>query len=245
VSRDAKKAQPFYGEVLGWKTVSFPMGNFSYDMIYAGETPDTMVGGYAAPKSDREPAHWISCVSVEDVDAAAKSAVANGGKLLEPPSEVPNAGRRARIADPQGAELYLFKSAAGDRADAPATQGRFFWNELHTTDPKSALQFYEKVVGFTHHAMDMGPGNTYHIVARNGVDRGGVTSHLGAGVAPHWLPYVYVDDTDATIARARKLGAKIPMSAEDIPGVGRFGIFQDPTGAVLAVMKPLPREQQR
>src|SRR6266851_2567884 len=114
VTRDAKKAQAFYGEVLGWKTVPFPMGKFTYEMIYAGDTPDTMIGGYAPPKNDSRPSHWISYISVEDVDATAKAATANGGKVVEAPSDIPGVGRRAGIADPQGAELYLHKSAAGD-----------------------------------------------------------------------------------------------------------------------------------
>jgi predicted enzyme related to lactoylglutathione lyase len=53
-----------------------------------------------------------------------------------------------------------------------------------------------------------------------------------------------VDDPDATIAKAKKLGATIQFGPEDIPGVGRFGVLQDPTGAVLAVMKPRPAENQ-
>jgi predicted enzyme related to lactoylglutathione lyase len=244
VSRDAKKAQAFYGEVLGWRVQPFPMGASAYEMILAGETLDTMIGGYAAPKSDRQPSHWISYVSVEDVDATAKVAAANGGKVVEAPYDALGVGRMARITDPQGADLCLFKSATGDKADAPAPAGRFFWNELHTTDPTRALTFYEKVLGFSYRSMDMGPGGTYHILSKGGVDRGGVTGHLPAGVPPHWLPYVAVDDVDATIARARKLGAKIPMDPEDLPGVGRFGVLQDPTGAILAVMKPLPMEKQ-
>jgi predicted enzyme related to lactoylglutathione lyase len=244
VTTDAKKAQAFYGEVLGWKVVPFPLGNFTYEMIYAGDTPDTMIGGYAPPKNDRQPSHWSSSVSVEDVDATAKAAIANGGRVVEAPSDIPGVGRRALIADPQGAELGLLRNTQGDRPDVTtAPPGRFFWNELHTTDPTKALAFYEKVVGFSHRSMDMGPGGTYHIVSRGGVDRGGVTSHLKSTVAPHWLPYVAVDDPDATIARAKRLGATIPMNPEDIPGVGRFGVLQDPTGAVLAIMKPLPREK--
>jgi len=241
VSKDAKKAQAFYGEVFGWKAVAFPMGATSYDMIYAGDTPDTMIGGYAAPTSANQPSHWISCVSVEDVDAAVKATTANGGKVIEPAFDAPGVFRRARIADPQGAELYLFKSATGDAPDAPVTpSGRWLWNELHTSDPTQALSFYENVVGFAHRSMDMGPAGTYHIISKGGVDRGGVTSHLQKGAPPHWLPYIAVDDTDATIARAKKLGATIPMPPEDIQGVGRFGVLQDPTGAVLAVMKPAP-----
>lgn len=238
VSKDAKKAQAFYGEVLGWKVQSFPMGDLTYEMIYAG---DTMIGGYAAPMSDRQPSHWISYVSVDDVDAAAKAAAANGGKVVDAPHDIPGVGRTVRIADPLGAEICPFKSTTGDPADEEASQGRFFWTELHTTDPAKALAFYEKVVGFSHRSMDMGPGGTYHIVGKGGVDRGGVTSQLPPGAKPHWLPYVFVDDADATIGKARKLGATIQLGPEDIPGIGRFGVIADPSGAVLAVMKPLPR----
>lgn len=245
VSKDAKKAQAFYGEVLGWKTKAMPMGAGSYEMICTGASLDTMIGGYATLDDNRGPAHWIAYVSVEDVDAAAKAATANGGKVIDAPYDTPEVGRMARIADPQGAEICLFKNVHGDAPDAQGSQGRFFWNELHTTAPEKALAFYDKVVGFAHRSMDMGPGGTYHILSKGGVDRGGVTSHLPSGVSPHWLPYVFVDDTDGTIARAKKNGATIPMPPEDIPGVGRFGVLKDPTGAVLAVMKPLPMEKQR
>jgi uncharacterized protein len=238
VSKEAKKAQAFYGEVLGWRVVPFPMGQSTYEMIYVG---DTMIGGYAAPKSDRQPSHWISYVSVEDVDATAKAATAAGGKVLDAPFDIPGVGRTARIADPQGAELCLLRNTMGDLADAPAPHGHWLWNELHTRDPAKALAFCEKVLGFSHRSMDMGPDGTYHILSRGGVDRGGVTSFLPDGVPPHWLPYVCVDDPDATIARARKLGAKIQAGPADIPGVGRFGVLQDPTGAVLAILKPNPR----
>jgi predicted enzyme related to lactoylglutathione lyase len=240
VSGDPKKAQAFYGAVLGWKTVPFPMGDSAYEMIYAG---DTMIGGYAAPAVAGQRSHWISYVSVDDVDVAAKAASASGGKVLEPPFDIPNVGRAARIADAQGAELYLFRKVNDDPVDGVPPPGGWLWNELHTTDPAQALRFYEKVVGFSNRAMDMGPAGTYHILSRGDVDRGGVTSHLNAGVRPHWLPYVAVDDVDATIATARKLGATIPMPPEDIPGVGRLGILEDPTGAVLAMLKPVPAEK--
>lgn len=247
ISKDAEKAQAFYGELLGWRVKPFPVGGATYEMILTGDTWDTMIGGYAAPTSDRQPSRWISTVSVEDVDATAKAAVAHGGKVTEAPSELPGVGRRARIADPHGAELGLLTDARGDKPEParkpefrPEDHGHWCWNELHTGDPTTALAFYEKVVGFSHHSVDMGPGGTYHILSRDGVDRGGVTSHLPDGVPPHWLPYVAVGDVDKAIARARKLGARIPMSPEDIPGVGRFAVLEDPTGARLALLRPRP-----
>jgi uncharacterized protein len=240
-SRDAKKAQTFFGEVLGWKVR--PWGDTGYDMILGDDTIDTMIGGYTALESDRERPHWISYVSVEDVDAAARAAETNGGKVLEPPHDLPGAGRMARIIDPQGAQLCLFKKEGGDPPDGPLTESpaarRFFWCELHTSDPTKALSFYEKVLGYTHETMDMGPAGAYHILSKGGVGRGGVTGHL-QGAPPHWLPYVSVDDPDATVTRAKKLGGKVPVGPEDIPDVGRFALLEDPTGALLAVMKAIP-----
>jgi predicted enzyme related to lactoylglutathione lyase len=237
ISRDPKRAQSFYRDVLGWKVQAFPMGDQTYEMIVAG---DTMIGGYAPPKSDRQPSHWISYVSVADVDAAAKAAAANGGKVVDAPYEIPGVGRTTRIADPQGAEICPFKNATGDPPDGDASQGQFFWNELHTTDTAKALAFYAKVVGFSSRAVDMGPGGTYHVLETKGVGRGGATTHMAPGASPHWLPYVFVDDADTTLAKAGKLGGTVHVGPEDIPGIGRFGVLQDPTGAVLAVMKPRP-----
>jgi uncharacterized protein len=240
VSSDARKAQAFYAEVLGWKVQSFPVGGEdSYDMIYVD---DTMIGGYVKAKDERAPGYWISCVSVEDVDRAAKAAAAEGGRVIEPPAAFPGAGRIARIADPQGAEIYLFKKEGGDPPDGESLDRRPFWNELHTPDPVAALRFYEKVVGFSHRALEMAPDSTYYILSHGGVDRGGATHRLSPGAAPHWLPYIEVEDPDVVIERARAHGATIRMDATDIPGVGRFGVIVDPTGASLAVMKADPRQ---
>jgi hypothetical protein len=243
VSNDAGRAQQFYGEVLGWRTKPFPMGGFTYDMICTGESLDTMIGGYAMPRQS-QPAHWIGYVSVEDVDAAAKVAVAQGGRMVDPPSDIPGVGRWTRIADPQGAELALLRNSGGDPPDREtAPHGTWLWHELHTTEPEKAVAFYEKVAGFTARAQDMGPSGTYHILSRGGVDRAGVTGYLQAGVAPHWIPYVAVDDVDTALARAARLGARLATGATDIPGIGRFGMLWDPTGAVIALMKPLPRQK--
>ena len=242
ISKNARRAQAFYRDVLGWKSRPFPEDS-GYEMIFTGDTDDTMIGGYGAPGLERQPSHWISYVSVDNVDSAARAAVEHGGKVMQPPTDLAGVGRTARIADPQGAEICVFKNATGDPADTPATHGRWLWNELHTSDPAKAVDFYEKVLGFSHRAIDMGPNGTYYILSRGGVDRGGVSGQLLNGASPHWLPYVSVDDADAVLAQARKHGGAVPFGPHDIEGIGRFGVVKDPTGAVVAVMKSAPMEK--
>ena len=49
------------------------------------------------------------------------------------------------------------------------------------------------------------------------------------------LVYIDSDDIDADLKKAEKLGGKILRKKSEIPGMGWFGVFQDPTGNVLAV----------
>lgn len=238
--KEQKRAEGFYGEVLGWRIQGVPMAQGSYDMIFTGPSVDSMIGGFAPARGAQQSSHWASYASVDDVDAAAKAAAEQGGKVLQPPFDIPGVGRMAAIADPLGAAIHVFKSITDDPADGDTPLGGWVWNELHTTDTSKALAFYEKVLGWSHRSMNMGPAGTYHIVSRDGVDRGGVTSHLMPGMSPHWLPYVRVKDPDATAARAQKHGGSIPFGPEDIPGVGRFASIQDPSGAVLAILNPIP-----
>jgi hypothetical protein len=236
----AKEAQSFYGEVIAWTVEPFSTGDSAYDMIHVG---DAMIGGYEP--DHEQPAHWISYLSVDDVDVIAAAAIAHGGKVIVPPRDLGEIGRMARVVDPQGAQLCLFKNAMGDPPDTAPRPGEWLWNELHTTDPRRALEFYEGALGFSHRSVDMGPGGTYHVLSKGGVDRGGVTGHLTQGVRPHWLPYVFVVDVDGTVDRARRLGAGIHVGPDDIPGIGRFAVIEDPFKALVAVMKPTPMEVKK
>ena len=50
-----------------------------------------------------------------------------------------------------------------------------------------------------------------------------------------WLPYVQVDSVDATVKKARQLGAKMVAEKTAIPNMGWFAIFTDPAGAAIGV----------
>lgn len=241
VTSQVEKAKAFYAEVVGWKTQPFPMGKETYEMLTVGETP---VGGYASPEDAAgaaAPSHWTSYMSVDDVDATAKKVVAEGGALLQAAFDVPEVGRMAKVADPQGASFWLMSSQDGnDAADAPPVQGHFTWNELWARDGDTAVRFYEKVFGYTSKAMPM-PDGTYNVLEKDGVPRAGIMTSPLKNVPPMWLPYVAVDDCDAAMARAKKHGGAEHVPPTDIPDVGRFAILADTNGATLGVLKPPPR----
>jgi predicted enzyme related to lactoylglutathione lyase len=232
---DVQKAKAFYGELFGWTTQAMPMGpGETYEIIQAGSTG---IGGYAKPQG-KSGTTWHSYVSVKDVDAAVKAIAKAGGKVLMPAFDVPNVGRMAAVADPQGATFSVFRSAQDDAADGTVPNGGFMWNELWTTDDSAAVSFYEKTLGYTHKDVDMGPAGIYRVLEQSGGQRGGIMRSPDAKVSPMWLPYVRVEKVDETVARAKKLGGKVVAEPTDIPNIGRFAIVLDPQGAAIAVMRP-------
>jgi uncharacterized protein len=229
-STDVEKAKRFYGELLGWESEVWKPGEMDYAMIKVG---DEMHGGFMAAQG--APSHWLGHVLVESADEAADRARRAGGNVIAGPMDIPEVGRFALIADPQGAVV----SAFAPEGEAPMGQGVFVWDELMTSDPEAATRFYGEVFGWTSRAMDMGEMGTYTLFSRGEDDDVGGCMRMPEGMQapPHWLVYVGVDDVDATAARAKELGATLFVEPTDIPEVGRFAIVQDPAGAVFGLFK--------
>jgi uncharacterized protein len=85
--------------------------------------------------------------------------------------------------------------------------------------------------------MDMGPQGLYYLLKTGDVMRAGLARSVVPKARSMWLPYVAVDDCDASATKARALGAQVVHGPTDIPGVGRFAILVDTLGAALAIMR--------
>lgn len=123
------------------------------------------------------------------------------------------------------------------------THGMFSWNELMTTDREKAKAFYGAMFGWTYADMpldEMGrPGETYTEAKLGEVSVGGMMDlppNAPEGVPPFWGAYVTVDNVDESAAKCQELGGKLIYGPQDIPGVGRFAVIQDPQGAMLSIM---------
>lgn len=234
VTPQVDEALAFYPEVIGWGRQEMDMGDFVYNMLTAGEKAHS---GVTKPQMEGVPSHWASYLSVADVDATAHKVTENGGTVIVAPFDIPNVGRTALVADPQGATLFLFKAAESDDGGSEA----FHWNELWARDAEAVLPFYEAVFGFGTQTMQM-PNGDYHVLVAGETMIGGVMTSQVPEAPPMWLPYIEVDDCDEVVARAKDHGADVKFDASTTPGVGRFAIFADSTGAVVGVITPERRE---
>jgi len=102
LTNDTAAAEKFYTQLFGWKAKVSP----EYTEFSVGSSPDAGMMKLD-PKWGDVPPHWMPYFQVNDCDATAAKATADGGQIHVPPSDIPNVGRFAMLADPQGATLAV------------------------------------------------------------------------------------------------------------------------------------------
>ena len=101
-TRDPEKAKTFYEKTIGWTFDGMPMANGTYWVAKAGEK---MVGGIFDTKTlgMEIPEHWLSYLSVDDIDKRVEKAKKAGATIMREPFDVPGVGRIAILKEPGGA----------------------------------------------------------------------------------------------------------------------------------------------
>jgi len=238
MTTDAAKSRAFYTGLFGWQLQDVPMGPSTYGMIHCGPGP---IGGIVEEKSIPF-SHWMPYLAVEDVDESARKAIALGGSVCVPPTDIPGTGRFAVVGDSTGACFSLYKGGAESHGADPnlAVPGRVCWQETYSTDDVQAQAFYSGLAGWQGHAMDMGPAGLYRMQMLGDKQAGGIMKHPMPDMPSCWVVYFFVEDLAASTAKAKELGATAMMELVPIPNVGHFSMLTDPVGAMFALFQAHP-----
>lgn len=236
MTTDLAKGRDYYAGMFGWDATEMDMGTGPYTIFKQGEA---MVVGMAQTQGGA-PSHWLGYVDVGDVDVALAKVPALGGEVLMPAYDIPNIGRMGIVKDPAGAVFAPFQGAGEDTRDwsKPPGMHTVCWSELMTADLDAATGFYGELVGWTF-SSDMGPDMKVMKVGDAMVASMRQLPAEAAGMPAHWMNYVLVEEVDVHQSKAESLGATVLRGDTEIPGMGRFAILQDPTGAVSAIWKDL------
>src|SRR5262245_40466300 len=112
--------------------------------------------------------------------------------------------------------------------------GQFCWVDLAAADAARAKTFYADVFGWTSHEQTAN-GGVFSRFQHTGRDVGSLyqisRKHLDGGVPSHWMPYIRVDDAEASACRAVACGGAVIVRPFAVPGVARIALIADATGA--------------
>jgi predicted enzyme related to lactoylglutathione lyase len=234
---DVDAAKAFYAELFGWGYDDMPMDDGSvYAMAKVGDDHVAALGGLPP---GGVPPHWNSYVTVASADDALSRAGELGGATMGDAFDVFTAGRMGVLTDPTGAALAVWEPRDNVGAGRVNDVGCLTWNELGTTDPKAAADFFGQLFGWTYEEQDMGGGEPYRTIRNGDRMNGGIRrqGEMEAGVPPNWLPYFTVEDADATAAKVSEHGGQVLAPPMTLPTEGepRIAVFADPQGAAFAV----------
>jgi predicted enzyme related to lactoylglutathione lyase len=241
VTPDLGVAKRFYGGLFGWTFSDLQTGSTSYTEAMVDGAP---VAGFVQralrPGEPHQPA-WLSLIAVDDMDAARKTALKGGARVLSEPHDWPGRGRVAVYADPQGAVFGMLALNSGDPKDELAAPGEWIWRSLFTSDPDAGAAFYQSVFDYEVFDLpDSGAGVAAHtILSSDGYARGSVN-----GLPPnwtqahaHWLNFVRVVDAAQSAARAVALGGRMLLAPRPDRHGGNLAIVADPLGAPLGLLE--------
>ena len=245
ITDDLAGAQKFYANVFGWKFRKVGRAPGSYTYV---ELEGNRIGGllYREPPSGaRHNARWLSLISVNDAQKAARYAEDHGGGVLVAPAKVKGRGTHALLRDPQGAVFGVLAPEKGDRPDTPVESGDFFWVDLLTADPEQAAQFYS---GLAEYAVSNGNDSATKrlVLSSQGFARAGIIPLPEQVKQPGWLPYVLVDDVPATLSRVQQAGGKVLVQPRPDVLEGNLAVISDLSGGVLGIVNWVgPQEKEQ
>ena len=114
----------------------------------------------------------------------------------------------------------------------------FVHAELNTIDLEKSKKFYGQLFDWKYDEMTGADGHTYTTIGVGenpyGVG-GGMLRQMMPGAPSAWMPYVLVDDIEASTKKARALGATVLKDVTEVPNMGSLSILKDPTGAIIGL----------
>jgi predicted enzyme related to lactoylglutathione lyase len=173
-------------------------------------------------------------VTVDDVDAAAERASDLGGSVVAGPFDVMDLGRMAVIQDPTGAFFSVWQAGSSIGAELVNGHGLLSLNQLNTTDPERASEFYSALFGWRFDAVPDTEIPYWGIYRGESLNGGMMQQPDGSPAPPHWLVYFGVDDIDAASEKVGAAGGSVLVPKTEVPG-GEFIVAADPQGAIFAV----------
>jgi uncharacterized protein len=152
------------------------------------------------------------------------------------------------------ASLPAFADGPAPQASA-ADNGSVWWNELVSSNPEKARDFYASVVGWTpkvvaaeDNSRPPAPGEAdYTLFTSKGEEVAGLSKFDGKqpnDPKPGWVTYIQVGDVDRAVEEALKKGGKVLKAANDADGIGRIAVIEDPDGNPVGLYTPVPQESQ-
>ncbi|MCI5046717.1 MAG: VOC family protein [Aquisalinus sp.] len=130
--------------------------------------------------------------------------------------------------------------------------GHILWTDLTVPDAEPVRAFYEEVIGWSSHPVQMEDRTDYSMIAPGEPpEKSGDHAKVVAGICnkvgeladypSQWLPYFGVANLADSLAACARLGGK-QLTKITTMGDSSFCVIKDPAGAVCGLFENNPQE---
>jgi predicted enzyme related to lactoylglutathione lyase len=239
VTPDLAAAKQFYSGLLGWTFRDIHAGKTDYAVAFLDGRPLGGLHQRPLPSGEQRRPAWLAFIAVRDVDAAKRTVLEHGGKVVSEPRSYPQRGRQAIFADPEGAVFAVLASSSGDPSDVGAAPGEWIWSSLLAQDPDKDAAFYQALCGYDVFDVPSDDGLDHLILSTEDYARASVNalpSHSSRR-HPHWLNFVRVVDAVDAAAKVVALGGRVLVEPHVDRHGGKVSVVADPMGAPVGLME--------
>jgi predicted enzyme related to lactoylglutathione lyase len=227
----------FYGSVFGWTFESPVRTDDAYVFINNG---GRAIGGmflHEPPTGEQDGAAWIALMSVPDPDRASTTVKANGGSVEVNPANIAGRGRHAVFRDPAGAVFGVLHSDSGDPFDDEVETGGIIWVDLFARDVEGMARFYSALAPFEITDRDITDEVARKVLSAHGMPRAGIIPVDEEANRSAWVPYVRVEDVEATLEKVVAGGGFTIVAPDENLHDGNVAVFVDPNGGVTGIVR--------
>ncbi|MGJ5749359.1 hypothetical protein FB563_6943 [Streptomyces puniciscabiei] len=232
---DVEGAKRFYGDVLGWTFGESSSEYGNYTQAYAD---GKAVAAVVPPMPGQEgQSQWCLYFASPDAAATSEKIRENGGEVLMEPMQVGDFGTMCLAREPSGAVFGVWQAGSHEGFEATATPGAYCWAEVFTREPEKADAFLSAIFPYrmkdiVDDAVDF---RMFDVGEDTVLGRMRMTDDFPPEVPSYINVYFTVDDCDAAVARATRLGGVLRFGPMSSP-FGRFAALSDPQGANFSVI---------
>jgi predicted enzyme related to lactoylglutathione lyase len=226
---DVNASLKFYQKTFGWKVKAFNKDNAKYHILY---DDDQAIAGVLARDSKRnktDRALWVGSIDTDNVVGRSELSAKNNATIILAPHEFKLYGKRAVLADPQGAIIALLELDLTNKNHQKIST-KWDWAQLFSTNTQKAALFYQDAFDYTIEPINTKKDN-FFLIQSESVQASIVNLPESFEQRDRWVNFIEVNNITAVLSKATANGAKIIYHPKDKD----LAIISDPNGAFLGL----------
>ena len=229
---DVDASLKFYRNTFGWTVKEFAKDKAKYHILY--DDGQAIAGVLARdPKRNKtDNALWVGSIDTDNVSDRIELAANNNASIILPPHDFKLYGKRAVLADPQGAVLALLEIDLSNKNHNEIST-KWDWAQLFSTNPQQAALFYQNSFSYLIEPIKS-KADSFFLIQANMVQASIVKLPESFEQRDRWVNFVEVANLDTILSKATTNGATVIYQPAD----KGLAIIVDPNGALLGLIQP-------